>query len=76
MKADYLLCPGSELENGGTNCWNGCNKHQGKCTWCGADGWCCRQGWWDKGNGCDGTFGGSGHHHCVLKPSEALVSGN
>ena len=33
------------LKNGGKDCWNGCNKKQGKCDWCGADGFCCRMGW-------------------------------
>ena len=26
------------------DCWNGCNKTQGQCNWCGRGGWCCRQG--------------------------------
>ena len=26
------------------DCWNGCNKAQGQCNWCGKGGWCCRQG--------------------------------
>merc|ERR1712051_680775 len=59
---------GFGLENGGQHCWAGCNSQQGKCAWCGTDGWCCKKGW--TGNGCDGTFGGSNHHLCVLKPSE------
>ena len=37
---------------------------EGKCDWCGTDGWCCRKGW--VGNGCDGTIGGSNGHQCVL----------
>ena len=56
---------GSLLNNGGKDCWDGCNKKQGKCGWCGKDGWCCRKGW--MGNGCDGTFGGPGNHRCALK---------
>ena len=55
------------MENGGKNCLVGCNKEQGKCDWCGMDGWCCRKDW--VGNGCDGTFGGPSSHRCVLKPS-------
>ena len=56
------------MENGGIDCWGGCNAQQGKCDWCGTEGWCCQQGW--VGNGCDGTFGGpsGGGHQCVLKP--------
>ena len=56
-----------ELENGGQDCWHACNAKQGKCIWCGKDGWCCMQTW--IGNGCDGTIGGSGNHQCVLNPS-------
>ena len=54
------------MENGGKNCLVGCNKEQGKCDWCGMDGWCCRKD--SVGNGCDGTFGGINDHQCVLKP--------
>merc|ERR1719491_2631883 len=53
--------------NGGS-CWNGCNKKQGKCDWCGADGFCCRMGW--IGNECDGSFGGANGHQCVLNTSQ------
>ena len=60
--------PPSALENSGKNCWDGCNKQQGRCNWCGTDGYCCRKGW-SIGNGCDGTFGGTGHHLCLLKSS-------
>jgi len=55
------------LEHAGEDCWNGCNSKEGKCDWCGADGWCCRQG--SIGNGCDGTIGGQNNHMCVLKPA-------
>ena len=54
------------LENGGISCYSECNQIQGKCDWCGTDGWCCRKDW--VGNGCDGTFGINNHHQCVLKP--------
>jgi len=57
------------LENGGKDCWSGCSKTQGKCDWCGADGWCCRKNW--IGNGCDGKIGGNWGHQCVLKPTDA-----
>merc|ERR1712129_632567 len=59
--------PGS-LEHGGKDCWNGCNKKQGKCNWCGADGFCCKMGW--IGNECDGSFGGPYGHQCVLNTSQ------
>ena len=54
------------MENGGKDCFDVCKK-QGRCDWCGMDGWCCRK---DRvGNGCDGTFGGL-NHQCVLKPGK------
>ena len=46
---------------------NKCNKQEGKCDWCGTEGWCCRKGF--IGNGCDGSFGGESGHRCVLKPN-------
>ena len=39
---------------------------EGKCDWCGTDGWCCKKTF--VGNGCDGTFGGINQHTCTLKP--------
>ena len=56
----------TDLEHSDEDCWNGCNYAQGKCGWCGNDGWCCRKEW--IGNGCDGSFGGANQHLCVLKP--------
>ena len=32
-----------DLQHAGEDCWRGCNKVEGKCDWCGSDGWCCRQ---------------------------------
>ena len=29
----------------GKNCWWKCGKKGGKCSWCGRNGYCCRQGW-------------------------------
>ena len=56
------------MENGGKDCFAVCKK-QGRCDWCGMDGWCCRK---DRiGNGCDGTLGGD-NHQCVLKPGNVL----
>jgi len=57
------------LENAGQKCWNHCHGTQGKCSWCGLDGYCCRKGWF-PGNECDGSFGGHGDHVCVLKPTD------
>ena len=60
------------LEHAGEDCWNRCKVDgitvDGKCKWCGTDGWCCRQG--SVGNGCDGTFGGENGHICTLKPGK------
>ena len=53
------------LEHAGENCWNRCNSVDGKCKWCGTDGWCCSMS--SIGNGCDGTFGGENGHICTLK---------
>ena len=57
------------MENGGKDCFDACKK-QGRCDWCGMDGFCCRK---DRiGNGCDGTFGGQ-NHQCVLKPGNVFL---
>ena len=53
------------LENDDQECFGHCNG-QGKCSWCGSEGYCCRKGW-TPGNGCDGSFGGNDQHVCVLK---------
>ena len=58
------------LKNVGEHCWDGCNKQQGKCDWCGTNGWCCRKG--VTGNGCDGTFGGQTQSQCVSNPGMPL----
>jgi len=61
-------CHGDEdLKHAGEQCWWGCNQKQGKCDYCGADGWCCRKNW--IGNGCDGSFGGPWSHQCFLNPN-------
>ena len=71
----FLYVLGSQnLENGGIDCYTGCNQQQGKCDWCGMDGWCCRKGIDWVGNGCDGTFGGPSSHRCVLKPGMYLLN--
>jgi hypothetical protein len=51
------------------NCWTGCKKKQGcGCSFCGSAGICCRKGWKDKSNGCDGLVGGKHKHVCVTAP--------
>ena len=47
------------LQQRGEHCWDACNQQQGPCAWCGS-GLCCRRGWGDRSNGCDGSFGGQG----------------
>ena len=59
---------GLDLDNPGQDCFEGCNGIQGKCSWCGSDGYCCRKGW--TGNGCDGSFGGHDFHGCFLNPND------
>ena len=59
-----------KLAHSGEECWLSkykCNKQEGKCDWCGTEGWCCRKDF--IGNGCDGSFGGESGHRCVLKPN-------
>ena len=53
--------------NAGVDCWEKCGGKQGPCDWCG-NGRCCKKGWPDTSNGCDGSFGGNTMHECVLKP--------
>jgi len=55
-----------DIKNLGENCWTGCEKTQGKCNWCGDDGYCCRKG--IAGNECNGAFGGVSGYECVLNP--------
>jgi len=57
-----------EWPNLGSDCWSNCNRKQGKCSWCGRQGYCCRVDWSDKSNGCDGSVGGYGNHACVPPP--------
>ena len=77
-----ILISELNLMNAGKTCWYSCGGKQGKCSWCGSDGWCCRKNgnspYWlptQQSNGCDGTFGGSTQHQCVLKPCSGLAAG-
>jgi len=58
------------LMNAGKDCWSDCNGQQGACDWCGSNGMCCEKGYSDTSNGCNGNFGGSGYHACVLPPEQ------
>jgi len=64
-----VLKPGT-LKNSGKNCWDGCNEQEGKCDWCGTEGFCCKKD--SIGNGCDGVFGGQDNHECVRKYGKNL----
>ena len=55
--------------NTGVYCLHRCGG-QGICEWCGTEGICCRKGWGDTSNGCDGSFGGLTKHECVLNPGK------
>ena len=58
---------GSGIDNSGRECWSNCNKSNGKCSWCGSKGVCCRKGVRVVGTECDGEIGGDGHHRCVAE---------
>ena len=58
------------LENADQECFGQCNG-QGRCSWCGSEGYCCRKGW-TPGNGCDGSFCDDNHHLCILKRTSNL----
>lgn len=64
---------GAELQNTGKDCWYKCNSKQGPCSWCGTAGTCCKKGFNDKSNGCDGTFGGSRRHECVFNQDNSML---
>jgi len=62
---DFYSLGKDVLRNTGTACWNECGKQQGPCSFCGT-GSCCRKGWHDTSNGCDGSSGIDGRGHvCV-----------
>jgi len=50
------------LHHTGEDCWSGCNRKQGRCSWCGPTGYCCRKGW--HSHGCNG-MGGTHNHVCT-----------
>ena len=72
-REEFLQCvTARNLKNAGKDCWINCKSRQGKCSWCGDTGMCCKKGFHDKSNGCDGTFGGKTRHECVLRPGKVL----
>ena len=57
----------------GVSCWAKCGGKQGPCGWCGDNRMCCKYGWTDTSNGCDGTFGGLKFHECFLNPNAGTI---
>ena len=51
------------VETEGRDCWGGCAGQQGICSWCGPFGMCCKFGFADTSNGCDGRIGVEGLGH-------------
>ena len=62
----------AEIENEGEDCWKDCGKEEGKCSWCGSMGYCCRKDYTES-NHCDGTFGGEDKHVCVKPPGNYSI---
>ena len=60
----HISCIQGDLLNEGQECLNQCNQIQGPCNYCGS-GLCCRKGWHDTSNGCNGNIGGDGSHTCA-----------
>merc|ERR1739844_183165 len=58
----------SDVKNEGKDCWRGCGRKEGKGSWSGGNGMCCRRGW--VGNGCDGKIGGPRNHQCTAAPED------
>merc|ERR1739844_443285 len=69
-----LAVHAAQLQNTVKDCWYECNSKQGPCSWCGTAGMCCKKGFNDKSNGCDGTFGGITRHECVLRGGSGSAS--
>jgi len=68
---DYHYCVTDEpVEHYGEDCWSGCSATQGKCDWCGSGGICCRKGWDDHSNGCDGILGMAGKGHVCVRADQ------
>jgi len=63
-RADPKKEPAGSVSHSGQDCWDSCNRQQGRCRWCGA-GSCCRKGWADEFVGCDGQMGHPDYHVCV-----------
>ena len=67
------------MNNPGEDCWGRCHEKEGKCEWCGPDGYCCKKGHDATPNepdvDCDdGAFGGIKRHECVPKLEKSYHS--
>ena len=66
------------VKNPGESCWDECHEKEGKCKWCGPEGYCCQKKFKFKfistnkhDVDCDGgAFGGKKQHECVPKYKE------
>ena len=62
------------VKNLGESCWNECHKKEGKCEWCGPEGYCCQKNYKSTNKhdvDCNGgAFGGKKQHECVPKYKE------
>ena len=71
MQLQTLLHIG--VKNLGESCWNECHKKEGKCEWCGPEGYCCQKNYKSTNKhdvDCNGgAFGGKKQHECVPKYS-------
>uniref|UniRef100_A0A7M5V0H6 Uncharacterized protein n=1 Tax=Clytia hemisphaerica TaxID=252671 RepID=A0A7M5V0H6_9CNID len=60
---------GKEISNKGKDCWGGCGAKGGACPqWCGKDGFCCRQGYANKG--CENALSACNGFHCCTAVKE------
>ena len=59
------------MEHKGKSCLKMCHGKEGKCKWCGPEGYCCQKGFKSKDEidvDCNGgAFGGDRRHECVSK---------
>ena len=68
---NLYFCLGEKYKNLGKQCWSRCGAKQGRCSYCGIEGLCCRKRW--TGNGCNGQMGGGSHHICVEKATTTTM---
>eukprot|EP01051_Picozoa_sp_SAG22_P000973 SAG22_NODE_33_length_27588_cov_104.174652_4_plen_1217_part_00 len=66
--------PAASLMHEGEQCWDACGLQQGPCSWCGS-GLCCKLGWADHRNGCDGSVGLSADLY-LCSPSPTTGAGS